>query len=116
MRKVRVVQSDSGVLVASRVAVADSFRHRLRGLLVRPPVQEGEGMLLLKCGSVHTMGMGYPVDVAFLDAEGRVVRSIAGLGPWRLGLGGPDAVHALELPPGCLGETGTVPGIRLTWS
>jgi uncharacterized protein len=116
MDEVRVVQADSGVLVASRVAVADSFRDRLRGLLARPPVQEGEGMLLLECGSVHTIGMGYPIDVAFLDAEGRVVSSIAGLGPWRLGLGGPEAVHALELPTGCLGETGTVPGVRLTWS
>jgi uncharacterized protein len=116
MDEVRVVQADSGVLVASRAAVADSFGHRLRGLLARPPVREGGGMLLLECGSVHTIGMGYPIDVAFLDAEGRVVRSIAGLGPWRLGLGGPDAVHALELPTGRLGRTGTVPGVRLTWS
>lgn len=60
--------------------------------------------------------MAYRIDVAFLDAEGRVVRSIPRLGPFRVGLGGPDAVHALELPAGRLGETGTVPGARLTWS
>ena len=116
MSEVHVVHADSGVLVASSVDVADSFMSRLRGLLARPPLAEGQGLLLLECGSVHTFGMGYPIDVAFLDADGRVVRSMDDLEPYRLGLGGADAVHALELPAGRLRETGTVPGIRLDWS
>lgn len=116
MSEVSVVQADSGVLVASSAVVADSFLSRLRGLLARPPMSEGQGLLLLECGSVHTAGMGYSIDVAFLDAEGRVVRSIGELEPWRVGLGGAEAVHALELPAGRLRETGTVPGVRLSWS
>jgi uncharacterized protein len=111
-----VVQTGSGVLVGSRVAVADSYWHRFRGLLARPPMEKGQGMLLLRCGSVHTVGMGYRIDIAFLDARGTVVRTVPRLGPWRVGLGGIDAVHALELPAGRLGETGTVPGVRLSWS
>lgn len=116
MTEVRVVHDDSGVRVGSKVAVADSWWRRLRGLLARPPMKEGEGFLLLECGSVHTVGMTYPIDVAFLDGEGTVVRNIAGLGPCRVGLGGPEAVHALELPAGRLDDTGTVPGVRLSWS
>lgn len=116
MKVVAVVQADSGVLVASSVAVADSFLSRLRGLLARPPMSKEQGLLLLECGSVHTVGMGYPIDVAFLDAEGRVVRSVVDLEPWRFGIGGAGAVHALELPAGRLRETGTVPGVRLNWS
>jgi uncharacterized membrane protein (UPF0127 family) len=116
MKVVAVVQADSGVPVASSVAVADSFLSRLRGLLARPPMSKEQGLLLLECGSVHTVGMGYPIDVAFLDAEGRVVRNVVDLGPWRFGMGGAGAVHALELPAGRLRETGTVPGVRLNWS
>lgn len=116
MREVRVVQDGSGVHVGSRVAVADSWLDRFRGLLARPPIKKGEGLLLLKCGSVHTVGMGYPIDIAFLDAEGRIVRTITRLGPWRVGIGGDRAVHALELPAGRLEETGTVMGDRLSWS
>jgi len=116
MAEVRVVQDGSGIQVGSRVAVVDSWWHRLRGLLARPPIQKGEGLLLLECGSVHTVGMRYPIDVAFLDAEGRIVRCIRRLGPWRIGLGGDAAVHTLELPAGRLGETGTVPGDHLSWS
>jgi len=116
MRLVRVVHGDSGHGVGSKVGVADSWWQRLRGLLARAPLRPGEGLLLLECGSVHTVGMRYAIDVAFLDAGGRVVRSIAGLKPYRLGVGGPEAVHTLELPAGRLHETETVPGVRLTWS
>ena len=73
-------------------------------------------MLLLDCRSVHTVGMSYAIDVAFLDDEGTVVRSIAALAPGRIGMGGPTAVHTLELPAGRLDQTGTGPGARLTWS
>jgi uncharacterized protein len=116
MSYVRVVQDGSGIRLGWRVAVADSWWRRLRGLLARPPLKKGEGMLLLRCSSVHTMGMRRAIDVLFLDADGRVVRRIPRLGPWRLGLGGGGAVHALELPAGRLDETGTVSGDRLSWS
>lgn len=116
MNEVCVKHRGSEIRVGSRVAVADSWWRRFRGLLARPPLETGDGLLLLECGSVHTVGMTHPIDVAFLDAEGTIVRSIERLGPWRVGLGGTEAVHALELPPGRLEETGTVPGVRLSWS
>lgn len=116
MSTVRVVQDESGVGVGTRVAVADSWWTRLRGLLARPALASDEGLLLLDCPSVHTAGMTYPIDVAFLDADGRVVRRIERLDPWRIGLGGPDAVHTLELAAGRLDATRTEPGVRLSWS
>lgn len=115
MPEVHVVHADSDVSVAPRVAVAGSFLSRLRGLLARPPLRDGQGLLLLDCGSVHTLGMGYAIDVAFLAADGTVVRSCDALEPWRFGRGGHGAVHALELPAGRLRETGTLPGVRLSW-
>jgi len=111
-----VVRNGSGVPLGGEIAVADSWWSRLRGLLARPPLRAGQGLLLLECGSVHTVGMGYSIDVAFLDVDGKVVRSIPHLAPCRVGLGGPGAVHALELPAGRLAETGTAPGACLSWS
>ena len=116
MKRVRVVHGSSGIGLGTNVAVADSWWRRLRGLLARPPLEPGEGLLLLDCSSVHTAGMAYPIDVAFLDEQGTVVRGISRLVPWRVGLGGAGAAHALELPAGRLQETETVPGVRLTWS
>lgn len=116
MSRLRVVHEGSGVVVATNVAIADSFLGRLRGLLARPQMKSDEGLLLFECDAVHTAGMRYPIDVAFLDADHTVVRSISALQPWRIGAGGADAVHTLELPAGRLHETGTVAGVRLRWS
>ena len=69
------------VLCSVEVAVAAG--QRLRGLLGRDGL---EGALLLpRCRSVHTMGMRFAIDVAFLDRSGCVVDVVAPMRPWRLG-------------------------------
>ncbi len=56
---------DGEVLAA--LEVADSFNARLRGLLGRDGV---DGALLIhKAKSVHTMGMRFPIDVAFCSED-----------------------------------------------
>jgi uncharacterized protein len=55
------------------VPVAEDFRTRLRGLAWRERSQAGPGLLIPRCSSVHTFGMRFPLDVFFLDAEGRVL-------------------------------------------
>lgn len=55
--------------------------HRARGLLGRDNL---EGALVLRpCRQVHTLGMRFPVDVAFCDRSGVVLR-VATLAPWRV--------------------------------
>ncbi|HLO94144.1 MAG TPA: DUF192 domain-containing protein, partial [Burkholderiaceae bacterium] len=53
---------------------ARSFWQRLGGLLVRPRLGAGEGLLLKPCNSVHTCFMRYAIDVIYLDREGRVLK------------------------------------------
>lgn len=63
------------------VRLATSIRARLRGLL---GAQRPKGQLLLvPCHDVHTVGMRYPIDVAFVDANGTVVKAVRGLEPGR---------------------------------
>lgn len=70
-----------GDRVIASLEVASSRRDRRRGLLGRDGI---DGALLIEpCRSVHTAGMRFPIDVAFLDREGTVVR-IATLGGWRM--------------------------------
>ena len=65
-----------------RIEVADTFRSRLRGLMLRPPPAPGDGLLLTRTSSVHTCFMRFSLDVTFLDARGRVLREVR-LKPWR---------------------------------
>lgn len=60
--------------VLASLEVAESRRDRRRGLLGREGV---DGALLLRpARSVHTLGMRFPIDVAFCDADLRVIRVV----------------------------------------
>ena len=113
MRYVAVRNVTRDVSVAETAISADTFWLRLRGLLGRPPLQRGEGLLLTPCKAVHMHAMRYPVDVAFLDAEGHVVGLNRGLAPGARSGWYDNARSALELPAGRLDETGTVAGDRM---
>lgn len=69
---------DGEVLAAAEVA--GSRRERRRGLLGRGGL---DGALVIRpCRQVHTVGMRFPVDVAFCDRFGTVLRTTS-LRPWR---------------------------------
>jgi uncharacterized membrane protein (UPF0127 family) len=116
MRLVRVVNTRANRELGSRIGLADRWLSRLRGMLVRPAPGRGEGLLLTPCSSVHMYGMGFPLDVAFLDRHGAVVAMYPSLAPGFRARWHRKAAHALELPGGTLLESGTTVGDVLTWS
>lgn len=61
--------------------VATGFLRRTRGLLLAKPTDRA--LLLLPCSDVHTVGMRHRLDIAFVDAEGVVMRSCRDVGPFR---------------------------------
>jgi uncharacterized protein len=65
------------------VIVADSFLARLGGLLAQPRLREGQALILAPCSSVHTLFMRYAIDVAFIDKQGRVIKLVEYVQPWR---------------------------------
>jgi len=87
---------------------------RMRGLLGRPPLAAGQGLLIDPCPSVHTIGMRYPLDLAFLDPQWRVLGMVHKLPPLRFA-GRADARATLELPPGALAAAGIAAGDVLEW-
>lgn len=68
--------------VLATLEIASTRTSRRKGLLGRNGI---EGALLLRpARSVHTFGMNFSIDVAHLDADGRVLR-ITTMKPHRLG-------------------------------
>jgi uncharacterized membrane protein (UPF0127 family) len=116
MRVVCVVNAKRNRELGTRIGLADGWLTRLRGMLGRPQPGPGEGLLLTPCRSVHMYGMGYPLDVAFLDRDGAVVASYPSLAPGARTRWHRKAVHALELPAGALEDSGTAIGDVLIWS
>ncbi len=103
-------QSRGGTVVAPHVEEAATWGLRLKGLLGRRHLQPGEGLHIVPCNSIHMFFMRFPIDVAFLDPNRRVVRAIHTIKPWRATRIYLDADSALELEAGVLARTGTVEG------
>jgi uncharacterized protein len=83
--------------VLAAAEVARSRRERRRGLLGRDSV---DGALVIRpCRHVHTIAMRFPIDVAFCDREGTVVRTSC-LQPWRLAPLVPRAAFVIEAASG----------------
>jgi hypothetical protein len=69
--------------VLANADVAGTYSERLRGLLGYPGY---EGAFILpRTRSVHSLGMRFAIDVAFLDRQLCVIDVIS-LGPWRMSL------------------------------
>lgn len=94
---VRVYDAD---LQLGRVRVARSFATRAVGLLRTPSLSPGEGLLIVPCRGVHTLGMRYPLDLIYLDDQGRILLVKANVAPWRLGPTLRRGFAVLELPTG----------------
>jgi uncharacterized membrane protein (UPF0127 family) len=97
-----------------RVWKAAGTWDRMRGLLGRPPLQPGEGLWIEPCASVHTLGMGYALDLAFVDAQGRVKKLVHGISPLRLA-GAVGARATLEAGAGQLAACGLNVGDQIAW-
>lgn len=109
----RLVNKRNGALLAETVERAASLRARLRGLLGRDSI---DGALVIEpCTSIHTFFMKFTIDAAFLGADGRVVRAIPALKPWRATRVYPSARMVVELPAGTLEKTGTCEGDLLAF-
>jgi uncharacterized membrane protein (UPF0127 family) len=115
MRTVSIANHTRGSVLGANVVVADRWWLRLRGLLGRPPLAPGEGLLLDPCRAVHMLGMSYPLDVVFVDDRRTVVATYHELAP-RARTGWHAARYALELPAGTLRDTGTHAGDSLRWT
>lgn len=110
MKLVQIENGTHGAVLGSQVGLADNWWLRLRGLLGRPPLKAGEGLLLSPCKAVHMYGMRYPLDVVFLDRSGRVVAAYHSLAPGKRTRFHRTAYHTLELPAGTLKATATCEG------
>ena len=109
MSAVRVVNISRGTVVADQAEIAVSFWSRLRGLLGRRGLAEGQAMVI-PSDMIHTFFMRFAIDVVFLDCHNRVLHVIVDMRPNRIS---PFVRHSdivVELPVGTLERTYTQKG------
>ncbi|MEV5316562.1 DUF192 domain-containing protein [Streptomyces sp. NPDC052687] len=90
--------------------IATSYRARTRGLLGRDTVNGA--MLLSPAGSIHTLGMRIPIDVAYLDRGLRVI-AVRTMRPGRMGMPRLRARHVVEAEAGVMEGWGLSAGVAV---
>lgn len=76
--------------MVAEAEIASDAGARTKGLLGRAEMNEkgsaADKVLVLEpAGWIHTLGMRFAIDVAYVDRQGRVL-SVKTMKPWRMGL------------------------------
>lgn len=102
-----------GTTLGEAIEVADTAVRRVKGLLGRECLEEGQGLLFKKCSSLHTLFMRFPIDIVFLDRDGKVLKLKKGVKPFKLVAAPLRSYYALELPESTIARSNTRGGDQL---
>ena len=108
----RLVDAETGRVIATDVEVARSSWARFMGLMGRPSMPPGSGLWIEPCNSIHMFFMRFAIDVLFLDRQMRVKKVMLNLKPWRVSPIVFGARTTVELPSGTLADR-SLTGTRL---
>jgi uncharacterized protein len=111
----RAINSTKHSELAGKLRVADTLFARMKGLLGKSVLAEGEGLWIRPCKGIHTFGMKFPIDAVFLNGANHVVAVKKELFPNRMTQVFFAAVSVLELPPGTIDATATIVGDEITF-
>jgi uncharacterized membrane protein (UPF0127 family) len=104
MADARLLDAATGEVLVDRLEVAGTSWSRFIGLMGRPGIDAGSGLLLEPCNSIHMFFMRFAIDVLFLDRQRRVKRVMLNLKPWRISPIVFGARSVIELPSGTLSD------------
>lgn len=114
-----MIASCNGTEFLKNAQLAASFFAKLRGLMGRELLCDGEGLFLRNCSQVHTHFMRFTIDVIYLkDAHGNglseagkandsasfEVVAVETLPPWKFGSKFAGARHVLEVSEGAASQ------------
>lgn len=110
----RLYRAEDPDCLIPKANLTSTVFERMRGLLGSPQLKSGEALLIKPCSSVHTIGMKYPIDLAFMDKDWTIIKTVKNLKPWRMAAC-PAAHMVLELLSGSLDRLQLTHGLQLVW-
>jgi len=115
-KTVRAVNTTRATVVGESIRVADSPLTGIVGLLGERELPPGDGLLIVPCQGVHTLGMLFAIDVVVLDADWNVLAVRRDLRPFRLTRVFLKAAAVLEVRCGTVDSSRTRVGDTLSFS
>lgn len=103
---------DDGRVIVDRLAVANTFWTRLKGLMGNDSLQPDEGLLIQGegGGGIHCFFMKIPIDLVYLDQQGQIVHLTRQMRPWTVARPILRARDVIECYPGTIARHGLMLG------
>jgi uncharacterized membrane protein (UPF0127 family) len=112
-KRFSAVRTSGGAVVCDSCLIAESPWLRMKGLLGRADLPDGEGILLRPASSIHMAFMRFPIDAVFVTRDLTVLKVVRNLAPWRMA--SKRRAHAVfELPAGTCERSGVREGDQLS--
>lgn len=80
-----------------KTVIADTFWKRLKGVKTLKNPVKGTKILLKNRKVIHTFGLRHNLEVRFLDKDGRELKRVESLKPWRIAIGPKGTADTLEI-------------------
>ena len=110
-----VANASRGTVLGQAIEVAQTAAQRVKGLLGRECLEDGQGLLFRGAESMHTLFMRFPIDIVYADKNGKLVMLAEAVGPFKLVAAPLRCYYALELPAGVINQSKTRVGDRLSF-
>ncbi|MGE0057119.1 MAG: DUF192 domain-containing protein [Dehalococcoidia bacterium] len=108
-----VRNTERNSVLGEAIEVASSSVQKVKGLLGRDCLADGQGLLFKHCASLHTFFMQFPIDIIFADKKGKVLKVASDVRPFKLVAAPLRSFYAIELPTGAIERSGTRVGDHL---
>ncbi|OGI04142.1 MAG: hypothetical protein A2Y25_05820 [Candidatus Melainabacteria bacterium GWF2_37_15] len=102
----KLINKTSGKVLVENLEVADSFFTRMKGLLGRNNLPEGEGLHIIPCNDIHTFFMKFEFDAIFIDKKNIIRGLVENMQPGKVKFCFP-AHSVIELCKGSISKTDT---------
>lgn len=102
----------TGRTIADHLLTAFDSASRNVGLLRHDSLPDSTALIIAPTSAIHTFFMKFPIDVAFVAKDGRVLKACSTLVPWRMA-GAWRAYAVIEMSAGSLARSGTIAGHHL---
>ena len=99
----------TGAVVATHLLPAFDSKTRNVGLLGRHSLDPGTAMIIAPTNAVHTFFMRFPIDIAFVKRDGRILKIRERLPAWRMAAAW-GAYAVVEMAAGSFEAAGTGTG------
>ena len=97
-------------VVGETIEVAETAVQKVKGLLGRDCLEDGQGLLFKGAGSLHTLFMRFPIDIIYANKQGKVLKAAKAVRPFKVAAAPLRGYYAIELPVGAINASNTQVG------